>query len=77
VNDAGAYGRAIDVMSACIDGGEDIDDVLNRLDEYDWVGNRQVLHGFVNLCASLLFDLEELTQAPTREILQDHARRRI
>jgi hypothetical protein len=75
VNPAGAYGRAIDVMQSCIDGGEDIDDVLNRLDEYDWVANRQVLHGFVNLCASLLLDLEELMRAPMREILQDHAGR--
>jgi hypothetical protein len=76
VDHADAYGRAIDVMQAWIDGVEDIDEVLNRVDEDGWVGNRQMLRGFVNLCGSMLFDLEELMRAPAGEILQEHARRR-
>lgn len=77
MDSAGAVSRAVDVMGAWIDGGDDIDALTNRLDEclVDPAIFRNVLCGLVSLCGSMLFDLEELTRAPMTEILRDHALR--
>jgi hypothetical protein len=78
VDPADAYGGAVDVMRAWINSCDDIDQVLNLLeDPGDGPAlNRNMLCGLVELCGSMLLDLEELTRAPMAEILQDHARRR-
>jgi hypothetical protein len=78
VDPADAYGGAVDVMRAWMDSCDDIDQVLNLLEEPGDgpAHNRNMLCGLVELCGSMLLDLEELTRAPMAEILQDHARRR-
>jgi hypothetical protein len=78
VNPADAYGCAVDVMRAWIASSDDIDQVLNQFEDHrdTPASNRNILCGLVMLCGSMLLDLEEITQAPMTEILQDHARRR-
>jgi hypothetical protein len=78
VDPAEAYGGAVDVMRALIDSSDDIDQVLQRFEDRAAgpAGNRNMLCGLVMLCESMLLDIEELTQTPMTEILQEHARRR-
>lgn len=67
------------MMRAWIENCDDIGHVPSEFEAclIDTAVVRLLLRGLVDLCGSMLLDLEEVTHVPMKELLYEHARRQL